>query len=290
MRQHLKEHAIAENRQAMSALRAARASAGHCVQCNAPPPLATLRRCTACADARLNNERRRKDALKAEGLPTTTTQKRSAAGLCGRCGGQKDLPGYACSTCRGSLADYRSDGGAKLIENRRAAGLCLRCEQPASDGQHCAEHASMLRASCLKATRKLRVARVSTGFCWQCDKASWGRAANRCAYHYTKAIISNYVRKVSTDIVDSVTAKFTGYCAYTGVSIVPGETAQLEHIYPKKLRPDLIAEPSNLIWVHVAANDAKADLSPDDPIADAILAPAFVAKMRALATGVKLSS
>lgn len=83
-----------------------------------------------------------------------------------------------------------------------------------------------------------------------------------------------------------MTAKFNGLCAYTTQPIAMGVNGQLEHLYPKRHAPELMSEPTNLVWVCDVVNDAKADLLPDDPRLDTFMLPAVLARIRDLASKV----
>lgn len=72
-------------------------------------------------------------------------------------------------------------------------------------------------------------------------------------------------------------------CALSGVPLVPGKNASLDHIYPKLKYPAVAAEPTNLVWVDHTLNKMKQDADPDDPVVAAVFATAIVEKLRALA-------
>jgi hypothetical protein len=108
----------------------------------------------------------------------------------------------------------------------------------------------------------------------------------KCRYHFTYAILHNFLPRVEPTMVEAVAAKLEQQefkCAFTGVPLVPGKNASLDHVYPKLKYPVIAAELTNLVWVDATFNKMKLDADPNDPVVAAIFAPAIVEKLRALA-------
>lgn len=76
-------------------------------------------------------------------------------------------------------------------------------------------------------------------------------------------------------------------CALTGVPIVPGKNASLDHVLPRTKYPELAAELTNLVWVDHSVNVMKQNITPEDPMLDVLFAPALVARIRDLASKVR---
>jgi CRISPR/Cas system Type II protein with McrA/HNH and RuvC-like nuclease domain len=112
-----------------------------------------------------------------------------------------------------------------------------------------------------------------------------------CQYHAVDASVRDFssnkeVReKLINHLVDLYITQ-AGLCAYTNQKLEPGKSASIEHIYPKTTHPELALEPSNLVWITSMANTAKLNAEPDDPALADLLAPAVVARIRALASKV----
>lgn len=269
----------------MAQLRTTRIAAGLCVQCGAPE-LKTKRRCSRCADQVMKADRRRRAAREAQGLPSTTTAKRAYDGVCPRCGGPRDCGYITCTACRASNKIYRDTDGKVIITSRINLGLCSKCGEPAApDSRYCPLHQTKNRVHSVGAHRRLRARREAAGQCEACDSPRIP-GLSHCLYHYTRRILASYVSPPDEHTVQAIVAKFDGQCAYSGLQLDLSTTAQLEHIFPKKWFPDLVVEPSNLVWVHAVVNDAKRDRKPDDADLAAVLLPAVLARIRALASAV----
>lgn len=50
-------------------------------------------------------------------------------------------------------------------------------------------------------------------------------------------------------------------CPYTGVNLIPGVNASVDHVIPVSQRPDLKGEISNIEWVDLNLNHMKTDMS-----------------------------
>lgn len=138
----------------------------------------------------------------------------------------------------------------------------------------------------MAAQRRLRERRKAAGLCDCCHEAV-SPGLRYCAAHYTVKILAAYAPMPALEVARLVVSKYTGRCAYTDLPIPVGGIGQLEHIYPKRHRPDLIVEPSNLVWVHQGINDAKADMLPDDPLLAQLFLPSIVERIRDCASRVK---
>lgn len=270
---------------AMAKLRADRIKSGVCIQCG-DPMLQTRRRCARCAAARLASDRARRSALQAAGALAYTTQERDAAGLCPRCGGQRDSQYKTCLACRQERKLYRDTTGRLIMAERARSGTCARCASPVVPGSHyCGAHLEGLRDSTQRSQQKLRARRATRGQCSRCSAPTLP-GLDFCRHHHVYRLLANYVSRPSAVLVQTVISKFDGRCAYSGLPIAMGRDGQLEHIYPKRHAPELVGEASNLVWAHRAVNDAKADLLPDDALLEAFLLPSIVTRIRELASKV----
>lgn len=68
---------------------------------------------------------------------STTYENRKSRGVCVTCGKRPaKRTSVLCRACTHSA----NVNGALLRHRRRAAGQCIRCDQPAVNGQHCERH------------------------------------------------------------------------------------------------------------------------------------------------------
>lgn len=267
----------------------ARRLSGCCVDCGCLPPLKTTARCAPCATRRRSVARQLVEQRAAAGVPATQYQRWEQSGRCVYCGGDRGLTGElkSCDPCRNQRNAARAAMEPEKNQTRRALGQCLRCTAASVVGtDHCETHTLRLRNGARKRTQTLRARRTSIGQCGSCSDTVWGPELNHCAFHYTKRIIGNYTTTPTDDMVDGILDKFTGACAYTNGPLVPGPGMQLEHIFPKKLYPELMAEPSNLVWISTRMNDGKGDMDPYDPEMERMFLPDVVARIRLLASQV----
>lgn len=162
--------------------------------------------------------------------------------------------------CPRHEADHRAD----TLRRRKArddAGLCSNCGGP-RDAQ------GKLCAACLAYFRERLSQRKASGLCVRCGygaKATVGVMCRRCWFKKMAADCANArgpANDVLADGLETLWEKQRGLCALTGVEIVPGETASLDHILPRSRggTDDL----KNLQWVEFHINIAKRDLTPTE--------------------------
>jgi hypothetical protein len=72
-------------------------------------------------------------------------------------------------------------------------------------------------------------------------------------------------------------------CFYTGVPLVPGINASLDHYFCKADHPHLASDPDNLVWCDIAVNFMKRNLTPDKLL---LFAEALVARKAEILAGV----
>jgi hypothetical protein len=53
-------------------------------------------------------------------------------------------------------------------------------------------------------------------------------------------------------------------CAYTGVQLIPGVNASVDHVYPKFKYPEMAKDPHNIEWVTTEVNVMKRDRTPEE--------------------------
>ena len=135
---------------------------------------------------------------------------------------------------------------------RKAAGLCSDCSQPAREGK---SRCQVCHDKCMER----RQARIDSGQCVSCSNNSLPNH-QKCKVCVVKA--ATYQATGSRKNWEAVLGLFTGQCAVSGLPIEIGKNAHLDHRLPKSTHPELIADLTNLQWVHRDVNYAKRNLHP----------------------------
>lgn len=149
-------------------------------------------------------------------------------------------------------------------QKRKARGLCVNCGQrPALENRsYCSECKSLMVVN----AQKRRAECVAQGRCWQCRKASILPNHNRlCETCYFRVTAKQ--RLGGFKYWQVLKAKFDeqrGRCAYTGIPLILGVNASLDHIMPSLHYPHLRRDPNNIEWVSRAVNEMKRDRTPDE--------------------------
>lgn len=186
------------------ATKAARQEAGRCVGCGVAGELFTDQRCRRCESLRLENE---------EGLSRYAARMR--VGLCGYCAsvanGDKRCP--ACKEKR------RQQTAA-----RKAAGICLDCNQSAALGDtRCVACGSKRR----KSLRERWAAQTAKGLCTRCDEP-FVPGLKYCVAH------AEHARKLTNAknkrYRDEIIAAYGGKCSCPGCPETRPEFLTIDHI------------------------------------------------------------
>jgi hypothetical protein len=168
---------------------------------------------------------------------------------------QPPAPGCArCEACR-QLAAART---RTIMQARDVSGLCRVC------GKHPRlENRKSCQACGEKATttgRCKRAERQASGLCLNCGSSPPVAPCRLCETCLLKATSNQHFGSVSR--ANDLLALFTtqsGKCAYSGLPIQIGISAQLDHIQP--LSRGGSHDLSNVQWVHQDVNQMKRDLS-----------------------------
>lgn len=129
----------------------------------------------------------------------STYKDRIAAGLCGKCGNERDDAGSLCKTCRKQAKQRAAEKRAR----NSATGTCLNCGKPSKGGTRCKRCKKITKASRDRAV----VRRKESGQCVACGKpAKEGRTL--CQKHIddrSKVSSERYARN-----------REAGLCGYCG--------------------------------------------------------------------------
>ena len=216
---------------------------GLCIRC-AQPHSNKGQHCESC---RKMNAKRMRDLKKS----------RLDDGLCVECGKHKHLENItSCESCIKKKKKYYLQYKEKLALNNK----CLYCKKD-FDGK------TVICSSCIEQgkhkKRSLKQERQADGLCVKCGRNPPSGNTQNCRDCVFKIISAKNLGtekrwKEISDLLD----KQDGKCAYTKVTISPGQWASLDHIVPKNSGGSNDIE--NLQWVHVWINWAKKDMNESD--------------------------
>lgn len=134
-----------------------------------------------------------------------------------------------------------------------ARGDCRECGEPRdTKGPRC--------SACLSKHRVDYLRRVKSGVCVKCKRPA--TAGGFCFEHWVRNISSRYrLNKANGGIpmLIELWNEQKGRCAVTGVELIPGVNASLDHIIPVSKGGGHTK--ANLRWVLVSINLAKADMT-----------------------------
>lgn len=136
---------------------------------------------------------------------------------------------------------------------RASVGVCRQCGE---------RRARVRCGVCLAANRADYRARILAGQCVFCKEAACAGAF--CLHHWFKNIGSAYKlnkKNGGIELLKQVWDEQQGRCAVTGLALIPGHNASLDHIVP--VSKGGVTSRGNLRWVLFEINRAKADMSHD---------------------------
>lgn len=214
-------------------------------------------------------------------------------GLCGACGGPRDRPDRtACAECREKRKACSKNRRDTLISQ----GNCPECGKPSTPNRRtrrcvsCAEKhskrslAATMNGNCYtckkprerkdrnfcnaclsyaaKARKAIRDDNIACGFCitcgknpmtagHQCLRCFFGHAANRAGIGFGNG-----------PMLEEIWNKQEGRCALTGLPMIPGNGASVDHIVPRCRGGG--NERENLRWVLNIANRAKSSMTDEE--------------------------
>lgn len=182
---------------------------------------------------------------------------RLAQGLCINCGARPHLDGIqVCNQCKTTHAKGYKTRRAK----HAASNVCITagCGKPIDGNARC--------TSCREKHRQFmqsrRDALTADGLCHSCRT---GTALNNhlCETCHFKSVAKRLLKDRSQWMLLRDKWEAQGHCCpYSGLPIVLGQTAHLDHIIPRaKGGQDTI---DNLQWTHEWINKMKSDLMPDE--------------------------
>jgi hypothetical protein len=214
-----------------------------CVECGKLPALGKSL-CNSCSNKR-------------SGRKKEIRSRRLSDGLCVKCGKISVLGTVSCNSCSNKNSERK-----KEIRSRRLSdGLCVRC------GKNYPENCKSSCDNCIKQKYEqsiiLKEKRLEIDMCTQCGKKSACEGKKRCKL----CIFKNICRKATGSTRNSKhlakkiqDQNFT--CPYTGIKLIVGVNASLDHIVPKSKGGSNNVE--NLEWIDLNVNLLKGARTKDD--------------------------
>ena len=196
-----------------------------------------------------------------------TQQKRIDAGLCKDCGTPRGNDGTSvfCRPCAKKHAERATERKNRLRKEWDAANLCYGCGAKR-------DNETILCASCREKQNTRgrgyaavrRQEHIARGVCKTCGKERYYES-NYCRMHFMEHIARKY--GVPMPLYEALlqkleAASFT--CFYTGIQLVPGVNACVDHLYSRSQHPDKMSDLDNLVWCDKWVNRMKGHMSYQD--------------------------
>jgi hypothetical protein len=177
--------------------------------------------------------------------------------LCNTCKKEETaLNKKICLTCRRHNASFQKE---RSIE-ARAAGNCVACHKPKEPN-----HKTYCEA-CLVKRRGYEIrrwdARVKNNSCAKCTTGIPLNGILVCLKCWWLQKATSVGGSIQIQPLQDIWNKQDGKCALSGLELIPGTNASIDHIIPKSKGGT--NDISNLQWVLTIINSGKLDLSDDE--------------------------
>lgn len=145
---------------------------------------------------------------------------------------------------------------------RREAGLCVACGSAREPTR------KSLCSLCADVSSKRiihkRDTRESNGSCRKCDSPRVGNITH-CEKHWLIGVSVYHFNTVDhADILKSKLEIQSRKCYYTGLSLMPGINASLDHVVAESIDPSLKTDINNVVWCDKRINEMKTNFSVDE--------------------------
>ncbi len=111
-------------------------------------------------------------------------------------------------------------------------------------------------------SRLWRASSVRNGTCRSCPKKLMRNSKSWCRKHWFMQVVNRYgFQMAEWRIAEAILKRQSYVCPYSGVRLVPGINASLDHRMPKAKYPHLRNDWSNVQWVDWYINNIKQTLS-----------------------------
>ena len=198
-----------------------------------------------------------------------TQQARIEAGLCKDCGNPRGKDGTTirCRQCASEAAKRATQRSNRVRKERYAVGLCYCGARRDNETIYCSECRKRQSQNHEKYVKPKRLKHEKDGKCKQCGKERYYES-NYCRSDYIRGIASKYEVPASLHKALLQKLESTDFrCFYTGVPLIPGINACVDHLYSRSQHPDKLSDLDNLVWCDKWINRMKGHMSYEDFIA-----------------------
>lgn len=193
-----------------------------------------------------------------------TQQTRIDTGLCKDCGNPrgKDGTSIRCRPCASNATKRATQRSKRLRKERLADDLCFYCGgKKDTNTIHCAQCRNKHNTYSKNFSASRREQYEKQGVCKRCGEERY-HESNYCRMHFIEHIARKY--GVPMPLYEALLQKleianFT--CFYTGIQIVPGRNACVDHLYSRSQHPDKLSEIDNFVWCDKWINRMKGYMS-----------------------------
>jgi hypothetical protein len=198
-----------------------------------------------------------------EGLPKRPCQ------VCGhRFSPQRQWNKYCTAKCRDASKHLRMREREPLMPKRSkpnapwGTATCPVCaadfKLTRSGKKYCSFKCSRLRMQ-----RNWKNKNRADGHCYSCKEVPMENSTCFCRKHWLvqAAWRAGLRGSKAGEAVEEMLIRQNYRCAYTGIRLVLGVNASLDHIKPRLQHPELLGQISNLEWVDESVNRSKGNMS-----------------------------
>ena len=115
--------------------------------------------------------------------------------------------------------------------------------------------------------KRVYAEKKQAGVCSSCSRPVLVEGGTQCEYHWYSTVAFRHFGdggKAMTTTLMTLMARQAHRCPYTGVALLPGVNASLDHIMPTSRFPELGRDVTNVQWTSKIANQAKSALTGDE--------------------------
>lgn len=196
-----------------------------------------------------------------------TQQARMDAGLCRDCGKPRGDDGTSglCGACSQRAAERSTQRKARLRKEWNAIQLCFGCGAQRDNNTKlctaCRNKQNERKRGYATITRQKY---TEQGLCKRCGKERY-HESNYCRYHFIENIARQY--SIPGDLWEDILIQLEAsnfICFYTGIQLIPGKNASIDHLHSRSQYPDKISDLDNLVWCDKWINRMKGHMSYQD--------------------------
>jgi hypothetical protein len=196
-----------------------------------------------------------------------TQQARIDAGLCKDCGKPRGKDGTTirCRICASEAAKRATVRSSMIRKERQTMGACYQCgAKRDNETIFCSKCREKACQQSKKHQQEKRKRNENIGKCKECGAERYYES-NYCRTHYIRGIAYNW--GVLPHLHEGLLCKLeqTNFtCFYTGIPLIPGKNACVDHLHSRSQHPDKISDLDNLVWCDKWINRMKGSISYQD--------------------------